>query len=121
MIKRQAIRQVNEANGFSQLRIANTHWSNIVEYRAEEGWWLNIPFHKFSQDLNLILNNETAGFFTHIKIPANSIPDAESRFRNKSETADIFMPHSGKNRLIDCQSGSAKHDFSQYPIKQYQH
>lgn len=121
MTKNQAIQLINEAYGFNQLHITNTHWSNIIKYRAEEGWWLNIPFHKFTQDLNLILNNETSGLFIHIKIPANSIADAENQFRNKLETADIFMPNSGKNRLIDCQSGSTKHDFSQYPIKQYQH
>jgi len=95
--KKYAIRLINEyeREGFKGLHTKNTHWSNIVQYGAEEGWWLNIPFHKFSQDLNLILNDERKSTFLHISIPANTISNPESIFRNKKGTADIFMPNSG--------------------------
>jgi len=121
MNKNQAIRQINEAVGFKQLNVQNTHWSNIVEYGANEGWWLNIPFHKFSQDLNLILKNENLKVFLHIRISANSVPRPNALFRDKSGTADIFMPHNGSDRLIDCQSRGSRHDFTQYPAKEYEY
>jgi hypothetical protein len=119
MTKSQAIRQVNEIVGLNHLNFSNTHWSSIVEYRSEAGWWLNVPFQKFSQNLSLILNNEENRTFIHIEIPANSIKNAELVFRNKSGKADIFMPFVGSDRLIDTQSGSSRHDFSQYLIKEY--
>lgn len=121
MTKNQAIRQINESVGFNRLNIKNTHWSNVVEYGTDEGWWLNIPFYKFSQGLNLILNNEKQGQFLHVIIPANSIRNPESTFRNKDDTADIFMPIFGQYRLVDTQSGSTRHNFIVYSIKEYTH
>ena len=121
MTKNQAISQINESAGFNRLNTKNTHWSNVVEYGTDEGWWLNIPFHKFSQELNLILNNEKDGQFLHVMIPANSIRNPESKFRNKGHTADIFMPISGQSRLVDTQSGSTRHNFIVYSIKEYTH
>lgn len=44
MNKNQAIRIVNSGTGHNKLSIQNTHWSNVVIYGNEEGWWLNTPF-----------------------------------------------------------------------------
>lgn len=121
MTKNQAIRQINRASGFNRLNSQNTHWSNVVKYGSNEGWWLNIPFKKFSQDLNLILNNENTGIFIHIRIPANTIKNAITIFRDKDDAADIFIPNAGSNYLIDCQSGSARHNFKNYNLKEYKH
>ena len=119
MTKRQAIVLINRSLGEERLNPRNTHWSNVVEYRSEQGWWLNIPFPKFSQDLNIILNSEQMKVFLHIVVPANSVIDPKSEFRNKEGAADIFMPNIGTNQLIDTQSGSGRHNFGIYPSKEY--
>ena len=121
MTKKEAIRRINEGTGASSLSNANTHWSNIVNYSSDQGWWLNIRFPKFTQDLHLILNNEKAGTFLHIEIPANSITIPSKTFRDKEGEADIFMPIAGSNRLVDVQSGSARHDFNSYKATEYAH
>lgn len=119
MIKSEAIRNINRQLGANVLGVHNTHWSNVVPYGSEEGWWLNIPFDKFKQDLHLILNSATEGKYIHVRIPANSIPEPGTEFRNKDGTADIFMPTSGKNRLVDVQSNSSKHDFGSYQATEH--
>ena len=119
MTKNEAIRNINRQIGVARLNSANTHWSNIVEYGSSEGWWLNIPFHKFSQDLHLILNCAALHRYIHITVPANSVVAPRSHFRNKNDSADIFIPSTGRDRLVDLQSGSSRHDFGKYPTIDY--
>lgn len=114
LTKNEAIRIINRRLGANVLGTQNTHWSNIVIYGSGEGWWLNIPFHKFKQDLHLILNSVTEAKYVHIRVPVDSIMEPRRVFRNKDDSADIFMPSSGKNRLIDMQAGSSRHDFGDY-------
>jgi len=121
MTKNEAIRTINYQLGASALGIQNTHWSNVVTYGSAAGWWLNIPFHKFRRDLHLILNLACEGKFIHIKVPADAIPAPDGKFRNKNESADIFMPSSGRARLVDMQSGSARHDFGQYQANEHKY
>jgi hypothetical protein len=121
MSKDQAIKQINRFVGEQNLNSSNTHWSNLVNYRSENGWWLNIPFSKFTQDLNFILNNVENHTLIHIEIPAYSINNAESIFRNKQGKADIFIPQDDIKSLIDTQSGSARHNFSKYPVNEYKY
>ncbi len=119
MTKNKAIHWINKSASSIQLSTKNTHWSNIVEYCSDEGWWLNIPFCKFSQDLNIILNNEKEKTFLHIFIPAKSISEPESTFRNKGNAADIFMPIARKYRLVDMQARSTRHNFCAYSANEY--
>lgn len=117
MNKSEAIRILN--NKLSQLSPArlsatNAHWSNLVNYGSEVGWWLNIPFHKFKHDLYLILNNEPEKCFYCIKLPAKTVVTPERTFRDKEGKADIFMPSSGRKRMIDTQSGSSEFDFNKF-------
>ena len=119
MTKNQAIHWINKSASSIQLSTKNTHWSNIVEYRSGEGWWLNIPFCKFSQDLNIILNNEKEKTFLHVFIPEKSISEPKSAFRNKGDAADIFMPIVGKYRLVDTQARSTRHNFCAYSANEY--
>ena len=121
MTKNEAIRRVNERLGGKRLGTGNTHWSNVVSYGSEEGWWLNVPFHKFRQDLNLLLNVESESVFLHLSIPANSFDAPERVFRDKDGKADIFMPTGGRDRLVDVQSGSGRSDLSRYVVEQYQY
>ena len=116
MNKNKAIYIMNEKFTASMLNIRNTHWSNLVEYGSEIGWWLNVPFHKFEKDLYLVLNDEPNNSFYCIKIPAQTATIPQQKFRNKQGSADIFMPSSGRKRMVDTQSGSSEFDFNTYKI-----
>lgn len=119
MTKSEAIRQINHSIGSRSLGNHNAHWSNVVEYGAKEGWWLNVPFHKFGQELHLILNNDRERQFLHLRLPANTVTEPTRVFRQKDDTADLFMPISGADRLVDVQSGSGRFDFSGYVVSSY--
>lgn len=119
MIKIEAIKSINCKLGGTVLNRDNAHWANVIQYGSHKGWWLNIPFHKFAQDLHLILNCAELHQYIHIKVPANSIREPRNRFRNKDDSADIFMPSNGSNRLVDVQSGSSRHDFRKYMAVEY--
>lgn len=120
MNKNEAINIIHKSHTKNWLSAQNTHWANVSRYGNKQGWWLNVPFEKFSKPLFFILNNEKSGQFLFIQIPSNSIHDPTSTFRIKGNTADIFISieNNGflsKNcPLIDSQSHSTKHDFSKY-------
>ena len=116
MNKNEAIRILNNKLSPSRLSVRNTHWSNLVEYGAEVGWWLNVPFHKFEKDLFLILNDEPNNCFYCIKLPAKTVPTPQNKFRDKQGAADVFMPSSGRKRMVDTQAGSSEFDFNSYQV-----
>jgi len=116
MKKNEAIRILNTKLSPEILSSSNTHWSNLVNYGSEVGWWLNIPFHKFDKDLYMILNDEPNKCFYCIKLPIKTLTSPEKIFRNKEDTADIFMPCAGRDRMVDTQSGSSRFDFNPYQI-----
>ncbi len=114
MTKSDAIRTINLHLRSARLNRENTHWANVISYGSNEGWWLNIPFRKFSQELHLILNSAADCLLIHVTVPPGAIDSPQTKFRNKDDTADIFLPYTGRDRLIDVQSGSTRHDFSTY-------
>jgi len=115
LTKNEAIKKINSLDTSKRLTLKNTHWSNIVSYKGENGWWLNIPFKKFKNDLYLVLNQPTKESLILISISANSIKNPKNIFRNKDETADIFIPISN-NIFIDTQSNGTKYQFLNYKI-----
>ncbi|WP_211665176.1 HNH endonuclease [Leucothrix arctica] len=127
MNKNQAIALVNRKYEQLSLTGNNTHWANLSVYSGKDGWWLNVPFNKFEKDLFFVLNNEQFGQMLFINIPSSSIPDPYSRFRNKEDTADIFISAvntknlSNTDPLIDTQSNGTEHDFSSYHVDVIQH
>lgn len=116
MNKSEAIRILNGKFAPKKLSVQNAHWSNLVNYGSEIGWWLNIPFHKFTKDLYLILNDEPKRCFYCIKLSGGTITAPESKFRNKQDTADIFMASLGLERMVDTQSGSSRFDFNPHQV-----
>lgn len=119
MDKTQAINKINQNTKDNSLNSKNTHFSNIVNYQNSEGWWLNIPFKKFSDDLNLILNDEEDNNFIHIKITANTILNPKSIFRNKEDKADIFIPKSDRKNYFDNQSNGTGYTFINFKDYSY--
>lgn len=119
MTKNEAIKIINQNVKTNELNIKNTHYSNIVKYSNNDGWWINIPFKKFIKDVNLILNNTKDSRFTHIKIEANSIINPESIFRDKKGLADIFIPLEKEEKYVDKQYSGTNYNFKEFSIYQY--
>ncbi len=118
MTKNEAILKINLLNGSKTLTSKNTHWSSIVSYKKESGWWLNVPFKKFKNNLYLILDQSNKGFLILINISANSIKQPKSIFRNKDKKADIFIPIND-SIFVDTQSNGTNYQFSNYKIIPY--
>jgi len=118
LTKNEAISRINLIDISKKLTSKNTHWSNVIDYRNEKGWWLNVPFEKFNNNLYLILNQPNKKFLILINISANSIKEPENTFRDKDGTADIFIPISD-NVFIDTQSSGTKYQFLNYTIIPY--
>jgi len=112
LIKSEAIALVNELENSNKLTPKNVHWSNIVNYKKEKGWWLNIPFEKFQHDLYLILNQPDKQSIILLTIPANSLKPIDT-FRDKDGKADIFIPYDN-NIFVDTQSNGTKYHFLDY-------
>ena len=123
MNKNQAIALIKKSHKQISLTGKNTHWANLSVYGGKDGWWLNVPFGKFSENLYFVLNNEQSGQLFFVHIPSKSIPDPHSKFRNKENTADIFISAANTDNLsqgdslIDAQSNGTEHDFSSYHVE----
>lgn len=123
MNKNQAISLINRKKDQLVLTGKNTHWANISVYGGKDGWWINVPFEKFSDNLYLILNNEKSEQLFFISIPEKAIANPPSTFRNKEGAADIFISAvntknlSATDALVDTQSNSTEHDFSIYQVE----
>ena len=119
MDKKQALILINSKQIGVKLDNTNTHWSNLVRYGNDFGWWLNIPFHKFNDDLFIILNEKEVKKLIFIQIPKHNISNPETKFRNKENTADIYISIQDKNRLTDSQSNSTSFQFAKYVVEEY--
>jgi len=67
MDKKNAIVLINSKTTSNTLNYRNTHWSDIVDYGNDFGWWLNIPFHKFKDGFFMILNDPNKENLMEIK------------------------------------------------------
>jgi hypothetical protein len=127
MNKNQAITLINKSHEHISLTGTNTHWANLSVYGGKDGWWLNVPFNKFEKNLYFILNNDLSGQMFFVHIPSGSISEPKAIFRNKENTADIFISALNTNKLspidplIDTQSNSTEYDFSSYHIEVIKH
>ncbi|GAA4362812.1 HNH endonuclease [Kangiella marina] len=127
MNKNQAIALINKSHEHISLTGKNTHWANLSAYGGKNGWWLNVPFGKFEEDLYFVLNNEQSGQMLFVHIPSGAISEPKTKFRNKENTADIFISAANTNKLslsaplVDNQSNSTEHNFSSYHIKIIEH
>lgn len=119
MTKNEAIILVNQENKSNNLTTKNTHYSNLVQYGNNYGWWINIPFKKFKEEINLILNNSKLKKIVHIIIDSNSVIQPSNIFRNKDGLADIFIPLDKENVFVDKQYSGTNYKFDKYKVYQY--
>ena len=82
----------------TSLTNSNTIFSNIIN--AQDGWWLQ-PFNdKFKTDLHIILNDDRAHRLYIFKLPANTITNPSSHFKQRNDKyrancSDIYISTSG--------------------------
>ena len=121
MTKTEAIKRINDRLGKPALTDKNTHFSNVVVYGTDEGWWLKIPYLTFKQELHFVLNNEKTKSFQHLTINANQILSPGMKFRSSDGAADAFMSASSPKRLIDLLAGGSKYNFTRHVVNEYRH
>jgi hypothetical protein len=121
MTKIEAMKRINDRLGKPQLTERNTHFSSVVAYAADAGWWLKIPFLGFGKELHLILNNEQTKTFQHLRIGAGQILSPAMKFRSTDGAADAFMSAASPKRLVDLLPGGSKYNFTKHLVDQYRH
>lgn len=121
MNKTDAIKRINDRLGKPALTEKNTHFSNVVLYGTEEGWWLKIPFLTFKQELHFVLNNEKTKTFQHLKVNANQILSPGMKFRSTDGAADAFISAANPKRLADQLDGGSKYNFTKHVVNEYRH
>ena len=121
MTKIEAIKRINDRLGKVTLTDKNTHFSNVVVYGEDEGWWLKIPFLTFKTELHFVLNNEKTRTFQHLKMSAGQILSPAMKFRSTDGAADAFMSASAPKRLIDTLQGGSKYNFTKHLVSEYKH
>lgn len=121
MNKADAIKRINDRLGKPALTDKNTHFSNVVVYGTDEGWWLKIPFLTFKQELHFVLNNEKTKTFQHLKVNANQILSPGMKFRSGDGAADAFMSAANPKRLVDLLQGGSKYNFTKHLVNEYRH
>ncbi len=121
MTKLEAIKRINEYLGEPALNDKNTHYSNVVVYGTDEGWWLKIPFLTFKQELHFVFNNEKTKTYQYLKINANQILSPGLKFRSSDGCADAFISAANPKRLIDLLAGGSKYNFTRHVVHEYRH
>lgn len=111
MKKNEAINIINQQNKTHDFTSGNTHFANLTDYHGIKGWWLNIPFKKFSEDIYLILHNHNEKKLILVRVDAHSINNPLVTFRNKDDQADIFIPIPQNKIYADKQSKGIGYQF----------
>ena len=119
MTKEDGIKQVNAAFGSRLLTEQNTFWSNMSRYGTDEGWWVNIPLSQFKKEIHILLNNDKARSFRHLRIKASEILSPAMKFRCKDQLAEAFISAANTRKLADVLDGGTKHNFSKHVIAEY--
>jgi hypothetical protein len=122
MTKKEAFKNINQQKGLKVLTQKNGHFANLGDYHGRHGWWINIPFKKFADNLYLVLSNKVDQTFVLIEILAHTIKRPEIVFRTKDDDADIFIIETDNGLYIDVQSSGTDYQFSgNHKIHHYQH
>ena len=119
MTKNEAIQRVNEDLRANLLNERNTHWSTLAHHGSDEGWWLNIPYLSFRQELHFLLNNEKTKVFRHLRIKAGQILSPGTKFSSKDAGAEVFISAANPKRLVDILPGGSKLSFNKYVMGEY--
>lgn len=114
--KSNIIEYINKTYGVD-LSNVNTSFSKIN--KAKKVWWINVPLKKFSEPVNLLLND--ADEVIWIVLPINfvaSLPD-NFRIREDKDAVDIEVwAEKDEQYMKDVKSGGTGFDFKPF-IKEF--
>tara|TARA_R100000935_G_scaffold29362_1_gene49658 strand:+ start:12251 stop:12607 length:357 start_codon:yes stop_codon:yes gene_type:complete len=111
MTKNELIDFVNHKyNG--HLSAANTSFGSIN--KSKEVWWLNIPVHKFNDDVNLLLN--APNYALWLSLPKGFAKgDALFKIREDKNAVDLEISADKNFQYFkDVKSGGTGFDFKPY-------
>ena len=103
------INSTREAN----LNRANTSYSKINKSKAV--WWFNVPVHKFTDDVHLLLDTTT--FVIWIHLPKNFVHNLSTYFKIRPDRDAVDLEISSDRNykyLIDVKSGGTEFDFKAF-------
>ena len=103
------INATNETN----LNRANTSYSKIN--KSKEVWWFNVPVHKFTDDVHLLLDTTT--FVIWIHLPKNFVYNLSTYFKIRPDRDAVDLEISSDRKykyLIDVKSGGTEFDFKEF-------
>lgn len=111
MTKNQIISFVNH-NYNGHLSAANTSFGSIN--KSKEVWWLNIPVHKFSEDVHLLLNTPNNALW--LCLPNGFAPGIiPFKIREDKNAVDLeISADKSFQYLKDVKSGGTGFDFKPY-------
>ena len=111
MTKNHLIGFVNH-NYNGHLSSANTSFGSIN--KSKEVWWLNIPVHKFNEDVHLLLNASNYAFW--LCLPKGFAKgDVPFKIREDKNAVDLeISADKSFQYLKDVKSGGTGFDFKPY-------
>lgn len=122
MTKKEAFEYINQQKRLKVLTKKNGHFANLSDYHGKHGWWINVPFKKFANNLYLVLNNKADHTFVLIEILAHTIKKPETVFRKKNNEADIFIIKTDDGLYVDAQSSGTNYNFTEkHKVYHYKH
>ena len=115
MDKTTAMRKVNDhlGLGYKLLNRRSTHFSSVNA--SKPVWWLNIPLHKFEDELHLLLVKENGGL-TWLRIKGNTFPSPKDVFRywEDKDAIDLEISATPRDYMTDVKSGGTGYNFTKY-------
>ncbi|RKS53910.1 hypothetical protein BC962_2177 [Gillisia mitskevichiae] len=110
MRKNQLIGFVNH-NYNGLLSAANTSFGSIN--KSKEVWWLNIPVHKFNDDVHLLLN--VSNYSIWLCLPKGFAKGVPFKIREDKNAVDLeISADKSIQYLKDVKSGGTGFDFKPY-------
>lgn len=95
------------------LNTGNTSYSSIN--KSKEVWWFNIPVHKFSDDVHLLLNATDKAIW--IKLPKDFVRNLPGTFKVREDKNAVDLEISADKCfkfLMDVKSGGTGFDFKSF-------
>jgi hypothetical protein len=112
MTKAQIIQQIN-AEYKTGLNNFNTSYSSIN--KSKKVWWLNIPVHKFDNDVNMLLSSEH--YILWLYLPKNFTTLLSSTFKIRQDKNVLDLEISADKSLkylMDIKSGGKGFNFEPF-------
>jgi hypothetical protein len=109
--KKEIIEHINQIYK-ADISSKNTSYSKVN--KSKDVWWFNVPVHKFTGVVNLLLQIENGVFW--IELPVGFVKSIETTFRIRQdkEAVDLEINAGSHNFLCDVKSGGTGFNFNKF-------